>query len=629
MIGALAAAALLVAASCAAAGKSEQLDTRDLLVKLRSGFGAQTVAADSDVSRWTEPGWRPVFDFAPSDSGEAERTGLARIFRIPLRPSVDAGTARAALSRLPQVEFAELDLPGGIFADQWMPDDPAFGLQWSLHNTGQNGCTADCDIDAPEAWYTERGDSSITVAVLDTGLDPYHPEFAGKARPGWDFANGDSNPQDDHGHGTHVSGIIAAWADNATGIAGAAPGVSLLPVKVVDDWGSGVPSTCAEAIVWAADHGANVINMSLGYEDGAQTLQAAIDYADALGVVVVAAMGNSGDERVYYPAGLEHVIAVGATDGDDGLAWFSTRGQHIDVSAPGVDVYSTMPYYFCTMTMYMGYSRHYDYCSGTSMAAPHAAALAALLLSAEPDLGPEEVESLMESGAEDRGPAGFDTGFGWGRINAQQSLAALMGREVSTPAGFLRPQWNWISFPLIPVDPDPTQTCGFDVSGRLCDFDRYCKATRVYKPPFSTFDLQVGRGYLLWLDAGQDAIAYRGFDPRTPVETRLGPRGWSWVGLPGSEEIPGAEFMQTVRVVYPSDSTGEIRTAAQDRLSGAPWLSWGWIFWDSATQSARAFTPYAPFGETVCRPWVGYRVYANVGTAAAQDDPDQVTLIWP
>jgi hypothetical protein len=193
----------------------------------------------------------------------------------------------------------------------------------------------------------------------------------------------------------------------------------------------------------------------------------------------------------------------------------------------------------------------------------------------------------------------------------------------------LQPCWNWVSLPLCPVHPDPDEVFGFDVGGKLWRFDRYSKSKLVYRPPFVTFDLNAGEGYLLWLETAPQPVSYRGFDPPPAFETKLGGRGWSWVGLPATQEMAGPEFMQNIRVRYPSSESGEIRTAAEDRLASDPWVSWGWVYWDAQRQAARAFTPYLPFGQTVCRPWVGYWVFTQVGTAQTPDDPDQVTLIWP
>jgi carboxypeptidase T len=202
--------------------------------------------------------------------------------------------------------------------------------------------------------------------------------------------------------------------------------------------------------------------------------------------------------------------------------------------------------------------------------------------------------------------------------------------EVRQPGDWLWPGWNWISVPVVPVDPTPDAFFGFDCSGILWRFDKYAKAPVVYQPPFSTFDLTVGDGYLLWLDQSpMGSGRCEGLSPMGAFEFRLGRQGWTWLGKPGLDSLAGDSFMSGVIVKYPSDETGEYRTPAQDRASGAPWVNWGWSWWDAEGQYPRAFTPYAPFGDTVCAPWRGYRAWVNVGTAMSDEQPDQVTLIWP
>jgi hypothetical protein len=190
------------------------------------------------------------------------------------------------------------------------------------------------------------------------------------------------------------------------------------------------------------------------------------------------------------------------------------------------------------------------------------------------------------------------------------------------------PGWVWFSIPLTPEDPDPIALLGFDCGGNLWHWDRYLKTAQVYLPPFVTWDLAVGEGYLLYLQGASETPAYFGYDPAFPYEAKLGRQGWTWIGMPSGEPFGYADgFMDLVQVEYPVG--GDKRTAAQDRVSGDPWANWGWSFWDTYGQTARTFTPYAPFGSNTCHPWLGYRIWLNTGTALDEGDPDQVVLIWP
>jgi photosystem II stability/assembly factor-like uncharacterized protein len=202
--------------------------------------------------------------------------------------------------------------------------------------------------------------------------------------------------------------------------------------------------------------------------------------------------------------------------------------------------------------------------------------------------------------------------------------------RLAAPDQWLWPNWNWFSIPGVPVDGRPESVLGIDCKGRLFRFDKYLKSAQAYQPPFVEFDLSVADSYLLRLDEAPGPVAYDGYSPDLPYEFLLGRMGWTWVGKPALGEIPGTDFMANVRVRYPSDGSGEVRTAQQD-YDATPnnWLSWGWAFWDAQAQAPKTFTPYSPFGNNICFPWVGYRVYINVGTAMDESDRDQVTLIWP
>jgi len=308
------------------------------------------------------------------------------------------------------------------FSTTVFPDDPYFenGTQWGLHNTGQSGGTDDADIDAPEAWGLSTGDSSVIVAIVDSGVDLDHPEFSGRLTDGWDFVNGDGDPDDDEGHGSHVTGIAAATGDNSIGVAGVAWGVRIMPLKVLHSDGSGYDYDVAQGIRYAADHGAKVINLSLSGPGESSTLQSAVDYAYAKGVLVVAAAGNCRtgcwiDEKYYvnppsYPAASAHTLGVAATTNTDTYSSFSNYGPYVDVAAPGSSIHSTLP-------------GSYGYESGTSMATPFVAGLAGLIYSRYPSYTPDQVAQAIVHNADDLGTPGRDDTYGCGRINAYRSLA--------------------------------------------------------------------------------------------------------------------------------------------------------------------------------------------------------------
>lgn len=281
-------------------------------------------------------------------------------------------------------------------------------------------------IQLPAAWDATMGDPSVVVAVIDSGVDLDHPDLRDRLVPGISFIPGSKGPSDDHGHGTHVAGIIAGSGNNGQGILGVAPRCRLMPIKVLDQKGEGNTSDIVSGIVYAAEHGARILNLSLGGIGGGKALETAIVYAQRKGCVVVAAMGNEGANAQDYPASYPGVIAVGAVDDRDHVAEYSNFGRWISVVAPGTDIYSTMPTYHVTLDDEdPGADLRYGTLSGTSMATPYVAGVVALLCSARPGLTSSAIKSLLERSADDLGKSGYDVYHGFGRINAARALKLL------------------------------------------------------------------------------------------------------------------------------------------------------------------------------------------------------------
>jgi len=334
----------------------------------------------------------------------------------------------ARLNADPAVEYAE---PNWRYQALGTPNDPAFPGQW-----------AHPKINSPQGWDLTTGSPGVVIAIVDTGIDEGHPDLAPKIVAGYDFVDHDTNPHDLNGHGTHCAGIAAAVTNNGVGVAGMDWQARIMPVRVLDIEGSGWLSDIAEGIIWAYQNGADVISLSLGGPDNSQTLQNAINAAHNAGSLIVAAMGNQRTEGnpTNYPAANANVMAVAATTTTDTYAYYSQYGSHTDIAAPGGEIsylhdpkgiLSTLPTYNFYLRTAYGFSANYDYLQGTSMATPYVAGLAALLWSQTPSLTPDQVQQTIQDTAVDLGPAGWDSSFGWGRIDV---LAALQARALpSTP----------------------------------------------------------------------------------------------------------------------------------------------------------------------------------------------------
>ena len=281
-----------------------------------------------------------------------------------------------------------------------------------------------------DAWSLSTGGSGI-VAVLDTGVQAEHGDLSGRVLPGRDFVNDDSNAADDNGHGTWVAGIIAAKANDGYGIAGISWSDRILPVKIMNGSGTGSTSDLVSGIVWAADNGATVINMSVGGFPYSQAVQDAATYAWNKGAVLVGAAGNNNREERFYPASMTHVISVSATQREDEFSYWSSYGPAVDVSAPGSSVQTTN----CTAGTCPNRSwGAHTYISGTSFATPNVAGVVALIRAKYPTWTPQQVVDRLYATVDDLGFAGWDKRYGRGRVNAYRALGASVAAS-PRPAG--------------------------------------------------------------------------------------------------------------------------------------------------------------------------------------------------
>lgn len=298
-----------------------------------------------------------------------------------------------------------------------VPNDNLYArYQWNLPITDTN-----------QGWQVTKGDKTVPVAVVDTGVDINHSDLQGNLLQGYNVVDPSKDPMDDVGHGTHVAGVISALVNNNIGVAGMTWYNPVMPVKVLDSSGSGSTYAVAQGVIWATDHGAKVINMSLGNYADAQFLHDAVKYAFDHDVVLIAASGNDNTERPGYPAAYPEVFAVAATDSQNNKAPFSNYGDYIDVAAPGVSIASTYPH------------NQYAALSGTSMASPHVTALAALIRSTNPQLKNTEVMDIMRKSARDIGTPGRDKYFGYGLIDVVK--AVQMAGQTNYPATTFWPKW--------------------------------------------------------------------------------------------------------------------------------------------------------------------------------------------
>ena len=316
-----------------------------------------------------------------------------RIVRIRV-PAAREDAVMRRLERMPEVKFVEKNYE---FTPALLPNDPEYAGQWHLPK-----------INAEPAWDLTQGGANAVIAILDSGVDATQPDFAGKLVAGYNTYANTTDTSDAYGHGTEVAGVAGALTNNAQGVAGVAGASPIMPVRVTNATGAATSASIANGIIWAADHGARVVNLSFNGVAGNATIRTAAEYAYNHGTLVVAASGNCGcaDPTVETP----FILSVSGTDEFDVLAYFSSTGPFVDVSAPSTNILTTAKY-----GLYLPDS-------GTSLASPVVAGVAALMFSAKPSLTPTLAAQLLEASAVDLGGAGYDTSYGYGRVDA---LAAV------------------------------------------------------------------------------------------------------------------------------------------------------------------------------------------------------------
>ena len=318
-------------------------------------------------------------------------------------PESSSEAIRESLMRTNLFEYVERDYYARTAA---APNDPSFALQWYLPR-----------IHSLEAWGVTTGSASVVVAVIDSGVDAKHPDLVGKLVPGWNFVKNNADTADLVGHGTTVAGTLAAASNNGIGVAGVSWASLIMPLVAVNQNDYAAYSDIAAAIEYAINSGIRVINISIGGPGDSFTLQKAVDDAWRHDAVIFGSAMNNASSAPHFPAASNHVVAVSATDANDHLAGFSNYGNWISLSAPGTNI----------LTIENGGG--YGFGTGTSFASPIAAGVAALCLAINPALTNAALVALLEQTADDLGPPGLDTSFGWGRVNAYRAVMAATPRR--------------------------------------------------------------------------------------------------------------------------------------------------------------------------------------------------------
>jgi beta propeller repeat protein len=424
-------------------GSLDELNRRHRVSGGRSVFvdreNSTTPAAQAEQSRLRQGVERRFSKRSARVLANSIVPDLTNVYVLDLPRDADVAAISREYAADPHVDYAH---PNYLIKTASTPNDPYFSSANSW-GQGYDDLWGVKKIMAPEAWGATQG-QGITVAVVDTGVDYTHPDIAGNIVPGWNYLSGTNDPMDDNGHGTHVAGTIAAVGNNGLGIIGVAPQAKIMPVKALDHTGSGSSDTLAVALLFSAQHGADVINNSWGCPRGCVSvpvLEDAVRSAYSLGAVVVFAAGNEGSNVLdYSPQNMldaKPIVAAATTAGDTDT-FFSNRGILIDIAAPGSDILSLRSTVcessVCDPARLVG--DRYLRLDGTSMAAPHVSGAAALVLSHAPGLTNEEVRQVLRVSADALGTGGFDRRFGEGRINVSRALGtdSVLQATITNPS---------------------------------------------------------------------------------------------------------------------------------------------------------------------------------------------------
>ena len=581
----------------------------------------------------------PLFPEAHADPALREKLGLDRFYVVRLDHGADVRAAVADLRQRDDVDAVEEPAEAHAVV---LPNDKGFPDQWSLRNIGANvpNGKPGADIHATDAWGVTTGDSTLIVAVCDTGIRLTHPDLAPRIWTntgeipdngmdddgngyvddvhGYNFYYDTNDNGDRHGHGTAVSSILGAATNDSIGIAGVDWSCKIMPVAVLNDHGGGDFEQIALGVYYAVNNGARVISMSLAGDEPSEALRAAFQYAIGRGTFIATAMGNDGGPVPLYPAAFPEAFAVGATDGFDGRAGFSSFGPHIDAVAPGVGI--TVLSAFDDTTAFR--------VSGTSASTPMVAGLASLLLASHHGrLTPEQIRDIIEFTADDgigdpfEDEPGWDQFYGYGRINCDRALRLdRIPRPpvVSAPASVKGIEMSELRIDVTASDPDGDPIV---LTADLSELPPYNTASFVSAPDGHS-------GTLTWTptleEAGLYVVTFIAGDPLRGAARTI-------VGIDNLNQVPSLIAPPTAEGREQEDLLFTIRGTDPDNdllALTATTLPQGAHFSDNADNTG-TFTWQPASGQAGSHPAVFLALDGHGGSATASTDIQIATADHP